>query len=71
VHVQNPTSTPRDGVELLTIKEVMARLKVSRSAFYLIAKDTGFIRKVRGAARVPSHLLDLYIANLPHSREVR
>ena len=51
---------------LLTIREVLDRLRISRSTFYQLVKEQKIpLRKVGGASRVRSDDLEAYIKNLP------
>jgi excisionase family DNA binding protein len=55
-----------DGVQLLTIREVLIRLKVSRSTFYQLVKNQEIaLRKIGGASRIRSDELDAYVQALP------
>ncbi len=54
------------GAQLLTISEVLARLKVSRSTFYQLVKNREIaLRKIGGASRIRSDELDAYVQALP------
>lgn len=54
------------SLSLLTVSEVTARLRLSRSTFYNLVKD-GRLRtcKVRNATRIRSDVLEEFIASLP------
>ena len=70
-HPRPPGSAPpQGGPQLLTIREVLDRLRVSRSTFYQLVKDQKIpLRKIGGASRIRSDELEAFIQELPLAAE--
>ena len=69
-------NTPPDGRvrgdQLLTIKEILATLKVSRSTYYRIKKDPSFPPPVPHGTNMIKHWasdVDRWLAGLAHDRD--